>query len=68
MQRFFLHIRAADGWIEDSEGIELANLDAARNEARLGPAVRAQDRQVGILALPDNAACTLTEQTLSWAI
>ena len=33
MPHFFLHIRDGDRWIEDREGIDFAELDAAKAEA-----------------------------------
>jgi len=36
MPRYFLHIRSGQGDIEDSEGLVLADLEAARREAVVG--------------------------------
>jgi len=34
MPRYFFHLKDEQGWIKDEEGMELPDLDAAKEEAR----------------------------------
>lgn len=56
MPRFYLHIRDNDRWIEDPEGSDLPNLEAARQEALAGAR--------GILAEKLRAGEVLDGQTI----
>jgi hypothetical protein len=52
MPRYFLHVCNGNGFVQDEEGIELPDLDAARLEAmRSARSIMASDVQRGILDL-----------------
>lgn len=54
MPRYFLHIRSSQGDIEDSEGLLLADLEAARREAVAGArSILCEEVMIGQLHLDE---------------